>query len=511
MVTRRTRSAGLARLAAVGLGLALFAPGVAGADPPQSPWVTGEIGTADAAGSTDVDAGGVWTIQGNGNDVFFYLDTFHYSYQPVRGDGSITARFLSLEGGNTEWAKAGLMIRESDASGAPNLFMPLTRGHGLHATYRQEMEGPTFTWNRGEVGPSRRPQPNLLVRLQRAGQEITGFYSTDGLLWTQAFSPVTMPALREQALWGLAITSHRAGVLATATFDQVRVQPGSVSVTGLQACTSDRSVLLQWRPVPGASGYNLYRGAPGTPPDQLQRLTSDQITTTTFTDTSGDLANGTAMTYVVAPVVNGVEGPKVAVQATPTALPAGFFGCSVDEGPKPGSASVDPATGQIVLRHSGDELFFDFDNLYFMGRVVDGDFQVTVRALSAPSGPNPLAGLMVRETLDPQARHMTLAVTNCCITEAWRLTTGASPFASDMIERDGIRLPLLLRLTRRGNTITPEYSRDEGKTFRLAGPPITFNPPLATTLSVGVGAGSGSRHTAGTARFQDLTIQKLPQ
>jgi hypothetical protein len=32
MVTRRTRSAGLARLAAVGLGLALFAPGVAGAD-----------------------------------------------------------------------------------------------------------------------------------------------------------------------------------------------------------------------------------------------------------------------------------------------------------------------------------------------------------------------------------------------------------------------------------------------------------------------------------------------
>jgi regulation of enolase protein 1 (concanavalin A-like superfamily) len=490
------------------IGLVLLAP-AAMADPPSAPWTTRDIGAIDVPGSTDVDAAGVWAIQASGSDVWNYLDNFRYSYQPVRGDGSITARFLSLEGGNPDWAKAGPMIRESDASGAPNFFMAMSRGPGLMAQFRRAPDSFTVTWNNGQVGPVPRRQPNLFVRLQRTGPEITGFYSTDGLLWTQAFSPVRMSSLGEEALWGLAVTSHRTNALTTATFDQVRVQPGSVSVTGLQACTSDRSVLLQWRPVPGASGYTLYRGAPSAPPDQLQRLTSDQITATSFADTGGELVNGTAMTYVVAPVVNGVEGPKVTVQATPTALPAGFFGCSVDEGPKPGSASVDPATGQIVLRHSGDPLFFDFDNLYFLGQVVDGDFQATVRVPSAPTGPDPIASLMLRESLDPQARDVFAGVVSCCLVQHWRIVDGGPQIGGPTIERESVRLPVVLRLTRRGDQVTAEYSKDDGQTFRRLGPIITFSTPLSRTLYVGLAANSGSRFQSGIARFENLTIQKL--
>jgi regulation of enolase protein 1 (concanavalin A-like superfamily) len=72
----------------------------------------------------------------------------------------------------------------------------------------------------------------------------------------------------------------------------------------------------------------------------------------------------------------------------------------------------------------------------------------------------------------------------------------------------GLKFPITLRLTRRGETITPEISTDGGKTFR-ANRPITFSPPLAKTLYVGLAACSGIRGQLGTARFRDVTLRKL--
>jgi hypothetical protein len=512
-MNRRTCPVRLARTLPALLGLALLAPGAV-AGPPPAPWVTKDIGPIDVPGSTDLDANGVWTLQGDGNDIFWYQDSFHFTYQPIRGDGSTSARFLSLQGGNGEWAKVGLMVRDNDTGGAANLNMPMTPGHGLHATFRQEQDGPSFSFNNGEVGPSRKPEPNLFMRLQRVDQEVTGFYSTDGNLWTQAFSAVTLPGLREEALFGLAVTSHRASALTTAKFDQVNAQPGVVSVYGLQACVSDRAVLLQWRRLRSAAGYNVYRGAVGTTPDQFKKLNSDQVAGTSFTDNSADLVNGTPVTYVVAPIVTGadgqpVEGPRVAVTATPAALPPGFFGCSIDEGARAGSATFDPATGEITLRHTGDQLFYDFDNAYFMGQMVEGDAQITVRLNSASTGPDPIASVMLRESLDPQSRQMLLGLVSCCLVQHWRLATGGPQNGGPVIERESVKLPVVLRLTRRGDKITAEYSKDEGKTFRPAIPAITFNPPLAKTLYIGVAANSGNRFTIGTAKFRDLVIQKL--
>jgi hypothetical protein len=107
---------GLLLHAAIGV-LALFAALPAAAAPPASPWVSRDIGDPGAKGSTDVDANGVWTVQGSGEDIFDVTDQFHFAYQPVRGDASLTARFLSLQGGSSEWAKAGLMVRENPSDG----------------------------------------------------------------------------------------------------------------------------------------------------------------------------------------------------------------------------------------------------------------------------------------------------------------------------------------------------------------------------------------------------------
>src|SRR5438876_86825 len=106
-------------LAVLGAALALALEETAWAGPPSAPWTAADIGGPAAAGSTDVDGSGVWTIRGSGVDIDNNADSFHFAYQSVTGDSSLTARLLNRQGGDGEWSKAGLMIRENATPGSP--------------------------------------------------------------------------------------------------------------------------------------------------------------------------------------------------------------------------------------------------------------------------------------------------------------------------------------------------------------------------------------------------------
>src|SRR6266542_6421680 len=70
--------------------LTFAAGGFARAAPPQGPWTPIDIGVTDRAGSTELDAAGVWTIKGSG-ELFnpgnpVSEDSFHFAYQKLKGD-----------------------------------------------------------------------------------------------------------------------------------------------------------------------------------------------------------------------------------------------------------------------------------------------------------------------------------------------------------------------------------------------------------------------------------------
>ena len=76
----------------------------------------------------------------------------------------------------------------------------------------------------------------------------------------------------------------------------------------------------------------------------------------------------------------------------------------------------------------------------------------------------------------------------------WRLLTLSALPAS-----------VTLRLTRRGNTVTAQYAANDSKIFQDAGT-VTFDPPLAQTVSVGPAitagrAGYFPRRSLSTALF----------
>jgi hypothetical protein len=111
---------------------------------------------------------------------------------------------------------------------------------------------------------------------------------------------------------------------------------------------------------------------------------------------------------------------------------------------------------------------------------------------------------MLRESLDPGARHLTLWISTAQgLFTQWRGATDEVTEGPDRFPVDGasLEIPITLRLTRRGSAVTPEYSIDDGKTFQPAGRPITFDPPLTRAVSVGLAITAASRSVINQARF----------
>src|SRR5262249_39077224 len=141
-----------------------------------------------------------------------------------------------------------------------------------------------------------------------------------------------------------------------------------------------------------------------------------------------------------------------------------------------------------------------------------GDGQIMVTLLGKPTVTHALAraGLMIRESLRPDARHVTLAVTPTTGLEPLaRRTVGLfTEIAGQKLRAAALKTPITLRLTRRGDPITPEYSLDDGRGFHPAGDPVTFDAPLSRRLLVGLAVSAHDEAQMSEARFRGLTVRK---
>jgi regulation of enolase protein 1 (concanavalin A-like superfamily) len=177
-------------------------------------WNSRDIGTITEPGSVTRNSG-VWTVRGGGADVWDETDAFRYVYRRLSTNGEIVARVLDIE--NVEdWTKAGVMIRQSLAPDSAHAFMFVSAVRGLAFQRRTTTGGLTTTT---AAGRSKAPR---WVKLSRAGQTITASVSKDGIRWTH-IGHDTLP-ISGTVYVGLAVCSHDVTKLATAVFDNVRVE-----------------------------------------------------------------------------------------------------------------------------------------------------------------------------------------------------------------------------------------------------------------------------------------------
>ncbi|WP_168735799.1 DNRLRE domain-containing protein [Cohnella fermenti] len=187
-------------------------------EPLEAGWASKDIGTVGSIGSAG-SRNGQFTLTASGFDIWTAADQFRYAYQPVSGDIVITARVKSQDH-TSEWAKAGIMIRESLNADSKFADVVVTPSHGINFQ-RRPSTGLNLSNTTGYTD-SLSGGTGQYVRLVRSGNTFTGFASTDGSSWTQIGSSVTI-SMSSSVYVGLAVTAHDNSKLGSATFDQVTV------------------------------------------------------------------------------------------------------------------------------------------------------------------------------------------------------------------------------------------------------------------------------------------------
>ncbi len=302
------------------LGLTLTAGVVRAEDSVTPPWNGQDIGAAGASG------GGVYasnnfnyTVAGAGADIGGASDAFHFTYFRLTGDGSLTARVVSLTNTNAA-AKAGVMMRSD-----------LTAGAAFAATFVTPTNATIFqnraAVNTAAVSASASGSAPYYVRISRTGSTFTSSVSSNG----GSFTPIGTVAIPMSGpiYVGFAVSSRSASVLCSAVFDTVTATP--TPAISADAFIESFGVVTHWNYPNTPYGYNYsgvksrlvasgiryYRDGPN---NQIQDLAASGLKINLGVDVPNN-ANGNAATIssIVAQVkqynspiaaVASVEGPN---------------------------------------------------------------------------------------------------------------------------------------------------------------------------------------------------------
>jgi len=166
-------------------------------------------------GGFEEDPAGTFTVQGAGEDIFGYEDQFHFAYQEITGQATITAKVESLENVHP-FARAGVMMRNDLSAGSRNIGLFVTPENGLRYQYRITDDAVTDReFEEGITAP-------YWLRIERtSGGLVRPYHSADGSTWTRL--PLKQLKADGALLVGLAVGSHDPNQPARAVFSDVTI------------------------------------------------------------------------------------------------------------------------------------------------------------------------------------------------------------------------------------------------------------------------------------------------
>jgi uncharacterized repeat protein (TIGR03806 family) len=184
--------------------------------PLPAPWNHEDIGHVGLKGSAVCQAES-FTIGASGTDIWGLADEFHYVYRPMSGDGEMVARVVRMRHSD-EWAKSGVMIRETLEPGSKYAHMFASADFGPAFECRLATDAKCSGGATNIV-----LNPPYYVKVARKGTTFTGSYSKDGTDWKQFGAAMTIP-MEQKIYIGLAVTAHNNGAVNQAIFDRVKFE-----------------------------------------------------------------------------------------------------------------------------------------------------------------------------------------------------------------------------------------------------------------------------------------------
>ena len=242
-------------------------------------WASRDVGTVGRTGYAGFDAAtGTYTLGGGGADAGGTTDEFHFAYSQLTGDGSVTARVLSVENTSAR-AIGGVTVRETLSGNSRHATLGLIPSGQTQFRYRATVGGTTQTVAAATTAPQ-------WVRLVRNGATVTAFRSPDGVTWTQQ-GTMTLSSPAATVFVGLVAGAGNDASLANVRFDNLSfegdvalvdpVYGASPAPTGLALSHgAGTAVAAQWDAVVGATGYVLERSTDGAVWTTVGNLAADQ-------------------------------------------------------------------------------------------------------------------------------------------------------------------------------------------------------------------------------------------
>jgi regulation of enolase protein 1 (concanavalin A-like superfamily) len=466
-----------------------------------SPWANQDIGNPGYAGGATFSSG-TWTVAGSGTDVWDNSDQFQFVYQQLSGDGTVIAHVTSVQQADV-WTKAGVMIRESLAPGSRHAFMLSTPGTTKGLAFQRRV----VTNDVSATTPANGAPP-VWVKLTRTGTVITGYYSVDGVTWTQAGSD-TVP-MTTTVFAGLAVTAHNNAAVAVATFDSVSVTPSSsgpppdapptVSLTSPTAgatFTAPASITFTATATDSdgtIAKVDFYAG-------------STFLVSTTASPYSFTLNNVTPGNYILTARatdnagVESISSPiNVQVNAPASGLPLPWAQQDIGSPGQAGGASLSGSTWTVS--GSGSDVWGTADQFHYLYQTLNGDGSIVAHVATVqPTDVWTKAGVMIRESVAPGSRQAfmfsTPGATKGLAFQRRVATDGIT--TSDVVAGAP---PVWVKLTRVGVSIFA-YRSDDGVNWSLVS---SDSIPMASSVLVGLAVTAHNNGALASATFDSVSV-----
>jgi len=156
----------------------------------------------------------------------------------------------------------------------------------------------------------------------------------------------------------------------------------------------------------------------------------------------------------------------------------------------------------MTMAARGGGIIGTADQFHFAFKPFSGDASITTKVVSlTDTGTAARVGVMIRESMAPDALHAMVAVTPTSGIALISRTTAGGASATATTQAN-VAVPQWIRLTRSGRNFTAEYSGN-GTTWTPLGTPVTI--AMSSDAYIGLGLTSGNVAATGMAEFSNVT------